>query len=212
MKVDEVTIKLAFRAAKSGESKLLSQLLEKHGSSLANDRNEHNDTPLMFAAMTGLHTVVRCLLKHGSDVYAKNDDDSTALMTAAMSGNAKCVRLLLKASTEDDFINWNDINGRTSLNFAASSQSAACVRLLLDRGSDPFLRNANGKTAAQELAAQEPDAQEPDAQEPSNIKAIVRILQVSMAERLRRSVEAAQQLMREVEADELNRAKITQQM
>eukprot|EP01083_Nonionella_stella_P058745 153811_1 len=102
MKVDEVTIKLAFRAAKSGESKLLSQLLEKHGSSLANDRNEHNDTPLMFAAMTGLHTVVRCLLKHGSDVYAKNDDDSTALMTAAMSGNAKCVRLLLNASTEDD--------------------------------------------------------------------------------------------------------------
>jgi len=123
-------------------------------------KNEHNATPMHYAAVEGLHDVVEALLacvrpegdtevvkivncghvkvyNRHLDAYAKR----TPLSSAAESGFAELAGVLLAAGAvlEDA-----DEDGRTALWLAARHSRLAVVRLLLQHGADPGLKDANG--------------------------------------------------------------------
>jgi ankyrin repeat protein len=97
----------------------------------ANVADDHDITPLMYAAEIGSLEAMRLLLDHGADVNAQNGFGSTALMWSV--SDAAKVRLLLDHGAE---VNITARTGRTALIIAAfTNPSAEVVRLLLAKGA-----------------------------------------------------------------------------
>jgi ankyrin repeat protein len=97
----------------------------------ANVADDHDITPLMYAAEIGSLEAMRLLLDHGADVNAQNGFGSTALMWSV--SDAAKVRLLLDHGAE---VNTTARTGRTALIIAAfTNPSAEVVRLLLAKGA-----------------------------------------------------------------------------
>ena len=97
----------------------------------ANVADDHDITPLMYAAEIGSLEAMRLLLDHGADVNAQNGFGSTALMWSV--SDAAKVRLLLDNGAE---VNTTARTGRTALIIAAfTNPSAEVVRLLLAKGA-----------------------------------------------------------------------------
>eukprot|EP00043_Microstomoeca_roanoka_P012238 m.117643 g.117643 ORF g.117643 m.117643 type:complete len:1268 (+) comp15434_c3_seq3:95-3898(+) len=145
-----------------------------------NSQNTNGFTPLLVAVRYGQVEVVRMLLAHGADVSravkqglcslhfacqydhreivklllaANVDVDSrdkygtTPLHLAASNGHTECARLLLNAGAA---INAVDSKGNTPLHRACRWGHAELVLTLLKFGSDPAIRNVDGKTSAEE--------------------------------------------------------------
>ncbi len=116
----------AIRGNNLAELKVL--LDQKAGANVADD---HEITPLMYAAENGSLEAMRLLLDSGADVNAQNAYGSTALMWS-VSDPAK-VRLLLDHGAQ---VNTAARSGRTALIIAAfTNPSAEVVRLLLAKGA-----------------------------------------------------------------------------
>jgi ankyrin repeat protein len=97
----------------------------------ADTPDNHEITPLMYAAEIGSVDAMRLLLDRGADVNAQNAFGSTALMWS-VSDPAK-VRLLLDHGAQ---VNTAAKSGRTALIVAAfTNPSAEVVRLLLAKGA-----------------------------------------------------------------------------
>ena len=58
---------------------------------------QSGQTPLMFAAASGLSEFVSLLLAHGADVSAEDEDRCTALHLAARNGHLGVARALIEA-------------------------------------------------------------------------------------------------------------------
>jgi ankyrin repeat protein len=131
----------------------------------------------MVAAMNSDHEAIEALLAHGAEVDLRNVFQMTPLMVASgMSGtgndgnagptgervtrtidlliaggadvNARVVGSDSRTATLVSYvIGRKDQEGRTALLAAAGRGSEAMVRYLLDRGADPTLRDAAGKSA-----------------------------------------------------------------
>jgi len=109
-------------------NQLKALLDQKAGANVADD---HDITPLMYAAEIGSVEAMRLLLDHGADVNAQNAYGSTALMWSV--SDAAKVRLLLDHGAE---VNAVARSGRTALIIAAfTNPSAEVVRLLLAKGA-----------------------------------------------------------------------------
>src|SRR5579862_9707891 len=107
----------------------LKALLDQKASADAAD--DHDITPLMYAAEIGSVEAMRLLLDRGADANAQNAFGSTALMWS-VSDPAK-VRLLLDHGAQ---VNTAAKSGRTALIIAAfTNPSAEVVRLLLAKGA-----------------------------------------------------------------------------
>lgn len=93
--------------------------------------DDHEITPLMYAAENGSLDAMRLLIDRGADVNAQNAFGSTALMWSA--SDAAKVRLLLDHGAQ---VNTAAKSGRTALIIAAfTNPSAEVVRLLLAKGA-----------------------------------------------------------------------------
>jgi ankyrin repeat protein len=133
--------------------------------------------PLMVAAMNSDHEAIEALLAHGAEVDLRNVFQMTPLMVASgMSGtgndgnagptgervtrtidlliaggadvNARVVGSDSRTATLVSYvIGRKDQEGRTALLAAAGRGSETMVRYLLDRGADPTIRDAAGKSA-----------------------------------------------------------------
>ena len=98
-------------------------------------RNAHDETPLMLAALRGNLSVAQVLIEKDADV---NKTGWTPLHYAATNGHLAIMRLLLYHHA---YIDADSPNGSTPLMMAALYGSPAAVRLLLESGADPRLRN-----------------------------------------------------------------------
>lgn len=102
----------------------------------ANEPDENESTPLMYACESGNIAIASMLLSVGSDINAVNLDGMTALMYACESGNIQLVEYLIK----------NQADIRNSLNIAAQSNFEEIVRLLYSYGADAHTPNHSGYT------------------------------------------------------------------
>ena len=67
--------------------------------------DEDNWTALIWAAWTGMPTVVEALVKAGSDVNALDNQKQSALMIAAQRGNDQVVEILINAGADRNLKN-----------------------------------------------------------------------------------------------------------
>lgn len=99
---------------------------------VANLKDSHGETPLMFAAAVGSLDAMKLLVTKGADVNVQNEFGSTALIWSATDLNK--IRYLTDHGAN---VNLASKRGRTALLVAAmSDHSADIVRLLIDKGAD----------------------------------------------------------------------------
>ena len=137
-----------FVALNAGALKAARVLILSKGMPI-DDRNEHDETPLMIASIKGYLATAKLLMDQGADV---NKPGWTPLHYAASKGNIEMIRLLLE---ENAYIDTASPNGTTPLMMAAgySSNPLAC-KVLLEEGADPTLIN-DKDLSAMDFAAQE---------------------------------------------------------
>ena len=122
-----------YAAIRSNELPKLASIL-KQGASV-NTKDNHDVTPLMYAAAAGSVEAMKLLIDKGADVNARNMFESTALMWSAT--DIKKIKLLLDHGAD---VNAVSKQGRSVLQLAAlSDHSAEIVRLLLTKGANPKL-------------------------------------------------------------------------
>lgn len=95
-------------------------------------------TPLMCAALTGLHGVVHGLVSAGARVDARDALARTALLLAAQAGHETCVHELIACGASVDA---QSARGVTPLMAAAAAGKEATILELLWAGSDIDLRD-----------------------------------------------------------------------
>lgn len=138
-----------FEAAATGELDRVRALTEADRS-LVNAIGSDGFTPLGLAAFFRAPDVVRLLLERGADpsLAARNRLAVTPLHSAVATDAApvdvSIVRMLLKAGAP---VNVPHLGGGTPLHTAAFVGDPEVLRMLLDRGADPRLTTADGKTA-----------------------------------------------------------------
>jgi hypothetical protein len=137
-----------FVALNRGALKAAKVLITTKGMPI-DDRNEHDETPLMIASIKGYLETAKLLLDNGADV---NKPGWTPLHYAASKGNIEMIRLLLE---ENAYIDTASPNGTTPLMMAAgySGNPLAC-KVLLEEGADPTLIN-DKELSAMDFAAME---------------------------------------------------------
>jgi len=163
-----------FEAAKVGETKKLSFLLQQYPSLLNTraggetalilaaesgrldcvqllikaqatlDLKFGGRTALMAAAANGHEGCVKALVEAGATVNVKGPIFRTALMLAARNGHVGCVRALLKAGADIDV---QDNHGYSALMWVAFFGYWTVCKLLLEHGANRNLTNDEGKTA-----------------------------------------------------------------
>ena len=102
-------------------------------------------TPLHYAALCGLDTIVKFLvIKHSQDVHARGfNDKSTALHLASRKGHIEVARFLLDNGAD---ANARDKHKSTPLHLATKGGHVGVVRVLLDRGADATAKDELGAT------------------------------------------------------------------
>jgi ankyrin repeat protein len=86
--------------------------------------------------------VMRLLLERGADLAATSTDGWRALTLAAVGGNLHALDVLFEHG--DRFANPHDWK---ALHFAIAYRHPETARVLIERGADPDLRDAEGRTA-----------------------------------------------------------------
>jgi len=111
----------------------------------APDAECNNFTPLVYAAYSGKHELVKLLLEIGNPniEYETLELKRTALHHAVASGSAKCLEILLIARA---CIDKQDSNGHTALHLAARCGDFECLRLLLHSGASKDIQDKTGCT------------------------------------------------------------------
>lgn len=113
----------------------------KQGASV-NTKDNHDVTPLMYAAAAGSVEAMKLLIDKGADVNARNMFESTALIWSAT--DIRKIKLLLDRGAD---VNAVSKQGRTTLLLAAlSDHSAEIVRLLIAKGAKTKVADKLGMT------------------------------------------------------------------
>ena len=130
-------------------------------------RNLADDSPLQIAASEGDYSVVEALLDHGADVNARHSRSYWAwnenpgewpllgetrstrpLYSAACRGSIDLADLLLCAGADMEALSF----GWSALHAAAAMPDSAMVEFLLQRGANPNVKSADGRTPLEMLA------------------------------------------------------------
>ena len=127
-------------AISKGSNKVAQVLVNAPGIKVAL-RNDHDESPLMMAAIKGQVDLAKILIDKDADV---NKPGWTPLHYAASKGSVPMIELLLD---NDAYIDAESPNHSTPLMMAAMYGSEDAVRTLLDAGADPTLKNELGLSA-----------------------------------------------------------------
>ncbi|KAG6354339.1 hypothetical protein INS49_004356 [Diaporthe citri] len=140
-----------FRAAQTGQTAVLVELLSQRPDLEARDRS--GQTPLFVASVKGYANIVELLLARGAVVDALDKDARTPLLALAAdkssasawnTGASEVVRLLVSHGSN---VNFKDKIGRTPLLWAATNGHYDLVKTLLETGADVSAVNNRGRTA-----------------------------------------------------------------
>ncbi|KAI0101307.1 ankyrin repeat-containing domain protein [Nemania sp. FL0031] len=150
----EPASKLLVFAAGSGSTRIIRELLDKHGADVnavyryyQDMHNKVEQSPLMAASRRGDACVVRLLLDTQgiSPDLSAGYNKNTALTLAAQGGFSSVVKLLVADARVD--VNHKDYDGRTSLSYAAErSHEAVVAELLAAETVDPNSQDNKGRT------------------------------------------------------------------
>ena len=127
------------------DSPKAAMILAKHPKTNLNSFNQHDESPLMLAAINNQLQLAKVLIERGADV---NKAGWTALHYAASKGHRDMMRLLMD---HEAYIDSESENGTTPLMMAAYYASPLTVKLLLEEGADPTLVN-NANVSALDMA------------------------------------------------------------
>ncbi|MFC0206371.1 ankyrin repeat domain-containing protein [Novosphingobium soli] len=134
---------LLFEAAKLGRTDLIA-LLVANGADV-NAYEARGFTPLILAAYNGQAETVEALLRAGADPCKPDlGQGNTAQMGVAFKGDDRIAARLLQERCDVDARNKA---GQTALMMASLFGRSAQVEMLLDKGADPAIRDASGRTA-----------------------------------------------------------------
>ncbi len=140
----DVSAQEIFRAARNGDSVLVSELLAGDPT-LVHSTDERERTPLHHAARGGSIGVARLLLILGADVNAQDHAGQAPLHAAALRGYQEMTRFLLEHGADVEI---RESYGRTALLLVArESGSVEMATLLLDAGADVDGRDRFGATS-----------------------------------------------------------------
>ena len=133
-----------FEAAASGDRKRLTDLLDRHPSSL-DGYSADGWSPLHLAAHFGHADLVDLLVARGAQVAAvsKNGTTNMPLHAALAGGKEDAAGRLLRHGADP---NAAGAAGWRPLHLAAANGLREAVSLLLDRGADPNVANDEGRT------------------------------------------------------------------
>ncbi len=121
------------------------------------ERDEHGNTPLIWAADKGQSDALQYILSESSteiacDINTRGYLGNTAIGRAARGGHLECVKLLLN---QKGTINPNICNEKKQypLHFAAFKKHPEVVKALLDSGlCDTTLKDRKGRTPAEDTS------------------------------------------------------------
>lgn len=134
-----------YRAIRNNDLASLRALITSSGVSI---KDQHESTPLMYAAAYGSLDAMKLLLDAGADVNAKNAFDVTALLWC--TNDLAKVRLLVEKGAN---VNVRSKQGRTPLLIAATHDgNSGVVKLLIEKGADVAARSQGQNTALIEAA------------------------------------------------------------
>ena len=89
-------------------------------------------TPLLNAAMLGLHRYLKRLIADGSELEARDNENCTALILAAANNQSESVQILLDAGAD---LEATDKEGSTALTHAAWRGHLKLLKMFIARGA-----------------------------------------------------------------------------
>ncbi|UCF41121.1 MAG: ankyrin repeat domain-containing protein [Gemmatimonadota bacterium] len=136
-------------AARAGDAAAVAALLEGNAD-LVNSTDDHDRTPLHYAAGAGATEVAQLLLAHGAAIDARAHSGETPLTYAALRSHPAVVELLLARGADTEI---RDDYGRTPLLLVArETGNVEVATILLDGGAEVNGRDRYNATPL-ELAA-----------------------------------------------------------
>lgn len=142
-----------FRAAQSGQTAVVSELLSHSLTPDMEARDRGEQTSLLAASLRGYRDIVEMLLVKGAKVDAQDRDGRTPLLALAAdksgvsswtAGMRDTVGLLISHGSD---VNFKDQIGRTPLLWAATNGHYELVKMLLENGASVSVFNNRGRTA-----------------------------------------------------------------
>ena len=102
-------------------------------------------TPLHYAALWGLHSIVEFLIiEHSQDVHTRRSaDNETPLHLASKRGHVKSVSLLIQHGAD---MSAQNQSGMTPLHLASREGQVEVTRMLIERGADVTAQNNDEET------------------------------------------------------------------
>jgi ankyrin repeat protein len=150
-------------AARAGNKEVVSVLLVR-GADVNAREGYKGQTALMWAAAEGHVDVINLLMAHGADWRVRNFDRETkvprlsaassispiprggftALLFAARNGDIESAKALLGGGAD---INYGDVDNTSAMVVAIMNKQFTFAKFMLDRGADPDMIDAAGRTA-----------------------------------------------------------------
>jgi ankyrin repeat protein len=140
------------------------KLLLDHGANVNAKETYKGQTALMWAAAERHPEVVKLLMAHGADWKVRSVDRETkvpklsaassispiarggftALLFSAREGDVESARAMLDAGVD---VNYGDVDNTSAMVAAIMNKQYSFAKFLLDRGADPNIIDAYGRTA-----------------------------------------------------------------